>query len=445
MQADARTLAELGVTPSATGDWPLASLLDHSRSRGSRRALGRLLAMPLDSVDEIRRRQRALASLPHVLSAVHMESLLALASSVGDYLASNRVHVPAGRVERTAFRIRHPDLVALTEQGIDETSALLETMAALHPRLVAVGGDRAFSRMAAAVARVVEGEVLESLRAMRVGSLKPSRARVALDGWLRGTMRLPLEALVAAVYDLDALASLATTSSTPGFAVPEVTEGASLMLSDVWHPLLPGGARSDVVLADGERVLFLTGPNMAGKSTMLRALGIVVAFAHLGLAVPAASAVVPLSDRLFSSLRVEDNLARGESLYLAEVRRVGAVVRAVSAEERVVALLDEAFRGTNVLDASEAMALLVDGLSAAPAGVFVMASHLAEVGHARVGARGVAVAHMAAESEAEGPRFTYRMRRGVSDVRLGMQLLEREGVAAELRALIDTNAAGAMA
>jgi DNA mismatch repair ATPase MutS len=244
-----------------------------------------------------------------------------------------------------------------------------------------------------------------------------------------------LQALVAAVWQLDAFCSLATASSAVGWVFPEIVPrgDTALSLEDVRHPQLPHGVMNDVRVADDERVLFLTGPNMAGKSTLLRAIGIAVYCAHLGMAVAARAARVPLHDRLLVSITVRDNLQRGESLYLAEIRRVRAVVEAVDRGDAVFAIFDEVFRGTNIKDATQATTLLVDGLARAAHGTFVLASHLAEVAESRAGRPGVGCWCMDIDVTGGAPRFTYRVRRGVSDVHLGMVLLDAEGVGAMLR------------
>lgn len=171
---------------------------------------------------------------------------------------------------------------------------------------------------------------------------------------------------------------------------------------------------------------------MAGKSTLLRAIGIAVHCAHLGMATSAGHACIPLYDQLLVSITVRDNLRRGESLYLAEVRRVRTIVEAVDRGDAVLALCDEVFRGTNIKDATQATGLLVDGLARAPSGTFVIASHLAEVAEARATCAGVGCWCMEVEST-DVPTFSYRVRRGVSDVHLGMALLDAEGVGPMLR------------
>jgi len=179
-------------------------------------------------------------------------------------------------------------------------------------------------------------------------------------------------------------------------------------------------------------MIFLTGPNMAGKSTLLRALGAAVVLAHAGAAVPAASAQLSVFDVIGTVMSVEDDIRRGESYFLAEVRRVRALLRAVEEGRRTLALLDEPFRGTNVLDASDATLALLDGLAHSSRCRSVLATHLVDVvGRASAGTR-IKRAHFSAEV-GHSLTFDHQLRDGTSDQRLGMLLFEREGVTDLLR------------
>lgn len=455
MHVDRRSLVELGVLPSANGRWPLAALFGATHTAPSADALRRVLQEPLPSVEAIASRQRLLRVLAPLRAQIPWASLCALAQQVQAYLTSNYVVVPRGLGNAARFALTHRDIVRHVAQQVRATALFVEQAEQVHSLLCQLPHDVITTELLEAFEAVVQHASRERLRplarARDVGDLSLARC----DGLLRAmpsrdataprSMHGALSVLVQAVWQLDAWCALAQASAqlvSQGGSWPTVDARgeASLQVEGVRHPMLPAGVANDVALATHERVLFLTGPNMAGKSTVLRALGLVVYLAHCGLAVPAARAVVPWCDRLFVAIDTHDDLSRGESLYLAEVRRVGAVVQAVTRGERVFAVLDEAFRGTNVVDASEAMGLLVDGLASAAHGTFVIASHLADVGASRVTHAGVSCWCMAVAMHEEGPVFPYRLERGVSAVHLGMVLLDREGVGPALRALVGARA-----
>lgn len=451
MRTDRTSLVDLGLLPDTSGTWPLATWLDHTHAAAGLEALKRLIAEPLESLDAILARQRLLPQLASMTTQVPWANLYVLATQVERFLASNYVVVPSARARRLLFMARYREIATHVAAQLRAVEALLALCESLHARLLSLPDDAATLAMASTFDAAVRHAQRERLRAaVDRGS---EEALVAVDAAVRGDMpsdrsterrsevhapmRSALEALIGAIPRLDALCSLATASANASGTVPRMLPptGGSLSFDDLRHPLLPRGVGNDVHLADGDRVLFLTGPNMAGKSTVLRAMGIAVHCAHLGMTVAARRADVPVYDQLLASITVRDNLARGESLYLSEIRRVRLIVDAVDRGDAVLALFDEVFRGTNIMDATDATALLVDGLSRAVHGTFFIASHLAEVARARAHARGVTCWCMGIDMSSNSPQFTYRMERGISEVHLGMILLDAEGVGPILRRL----------
>lgn len=442
MQTDRASLIELGLLPDDTGAWPLSTLFDHTHGRAGHEALKRLLATPLTSIAEIEARQALLPKLARALHGVNWRDLHALAQQVEQGLSSNYVLVPSSRVEAMAFAVQHRAIVTFAAQLVERVHQFLQLMRPIADHVSGLSGDAAFVALRDALAAAMVDE-----RGQRISDsvYAGGTSRLAsCDTLVRGSgtdtqvaYRDQLRVIIAAVGQLDAWCVLARASASLGGVAPRLApRDGALRLEALRHPLLRDGVANSVQLDARDRVCFLTGPNMAGKSTILRAMGLAVYFAQLGLAVPAASATIPLVERFVVSIAVRDDLARRESLYLAEVRRVKRVVEAVTRGEAVFAIMDEVFRGTNIKDATAATSLLVDGLAAAPVGRFIIASHLAEVGAVREAMPGVRCAYMEAEVQGDAIRFSYALRPGVSDVHLGMRLLDAEGVGGMLRALI---------
>ncbi len=155
---------------------------------------------------------------------------------------------------------------------------------------------------------------------------------------------------------LDVLASLARCARRGRYTKPVLTEGGELHLRAARHPVietvLPAGESfvpNDVVLSsEREQVLLITGPNMAGKSTYLRMVGLVTLLAHMGSWVPAEQATIPLRDQVFTRVGASDNLARGESTFLVEMNETANILN--NATDRSLVLLDEIGRGTSTFD-----------------------------------------------------------------------------------------------
>src|SRR5438046_7875139 len=105
---------------------------------------------------------------------------------------------------------------------------------------------------------------------------------------------------------------------------------------------------NDVILTEDARMVILTGPNMAGKSTVLRQVGLIVLMAQVGSFVPASKARIGLVDRLFTRVGASDNLVRGQSTFMVEMSETSAILH--TATERSLILLDEIGRGTSTYD-----------------------------------------------------------------------------------------------
>jgi DNA mismatch repair ATPase MutS len=184
----------------------------------------------------------------------------------------------------------------------------------------------------------------------------------------------------------------------------------------------------DVRLGHPRHMLFLTGPNMAGKSTLLRSLGAALYLAHLGMGVPAKRFRFGPCQSLVTALDVSDDIHAGVSFFRAEALRMKAIGQAMKSGRTVIALVDEPFKGTNVQDAMDASWLVLKAFTRAKSSLFAISSHLIELGDTLLATDRVVCRHFEAADTTHGLVFDHRMRDGVSTQRLGMRVLEQEGL-----------------
>jgi DNA mismatch repair protein MutS len=163
-----------------------------------------------------------------------------------------------------------------------------------------------------------------------------------------------LQRIAIRVAQLDVLASLAEVAVREGYVRPTVDDGHALEITRGRHPvverMMPRDQfiPNDVSLAPDARMIILTGPNMAGKSTILRQIGLLVLMAQMGSYVAASAARVGIADRVFTRVGASDNLVRGQSTFMVEMSETSAILH--SATERSLVLLDEIGRGTATWD-----------------------------------------------------------------------------------------------
>jgi DNA mismatch repair ATPase MutS len=167
---------------------------------------------------------------------------------------------------------------------------------------------------------------------------------------------------------------------------------------------------------------------MAGKTTYLRSCGIALYLAHVGMAAPATSFRFSPCERLFSSINISDDVRSGVSFFRAEALRVKAIVQAVTDGLRVVAMMDEPFKGTNVMDALDTSRAVLEGFIDRPESLFMVSSHLIELGDGMRESGRVDCRRFEANEEDGRLRFDYVLRPGVSSQRLGMRVLREEGI-----------------
>ena len=179
---------------------------------------------------------------------------------------------------------------------------------------------------------------------------------------------------------IDVLCSLAHTAHHRSYSRPNVDDSRAFVLKNARHPVverfLPKGERfvpNDIKLDDSGRLLIITGPNMAGKSTIIRQAAIITLMAQMGSFVPAEYASIGVVDRIFSRVGASDNLALGQSTFMVEMTETANILQ--NATEKSLVILDEIGRGTSTYD----------GLSLA----WAIAEHL----HTKIGARALFATH----------------------------------------------------
>jgi DNA mismatch repair protein MutS len=430
MVVDSDTLRDLDViaTSVARGQ-TLLDLVDRTRTRSGRAHLRRRLTMWTPSSSAIVALQSA-----HQL----------LAAESGTYRAIFDRADPDGVERYVNSNWQHPDsktrLTTLVESvwrpawyrqylrevcdGQRRVLALLRASADLTTQLAATNAI-ALQEMATSMASLLARPDAQDL--LRLGRRQSAAALVAFDRLARGTGKQVLTAIIDLGGTVEAMWSLGVATVEHGWAYPRLGSGFSVRT--LVHPFLGEQSVSNDLTLDGSvRVCFVTGPNMAGKSTFLKAVALAVLLAHAGCGVPASSMEFATVGAVFSSINIADNVNTGESFYLAEVRRIAALALALHENGSALAIVDEPFRGTNVHDAAEATLAIVTRLAAHPSALVFIASHIGEIVPSISDDRRIGLFNFAADLSGDRPRFDYQLREGVSTQRLGMVLLRQEGV-----------------
>jgi DNA mismatch repair ATPase MutS len=252
-------------------------------------------------------------------------------------------------------------------------------------------------------------------------------------------MQEEMSGLLDMLYELDVCIAVSGVARERGFcygrALPKGDTGfrpkedTAFRISGLFHPVLRVAVGNALSFNAQSNVLFLTGANMAGKSTLMKALGIAVYLGHMGFPVAAESMEFSVMDGLYSSINVSDDLGQGYSHFYAEVLRVKKVAEEVSGGRDLVVIFDELFKGTNVKDAYDATLAVTAAFAAYRNCFFLISTHIVEVGASLKGTGGhVQFAYLPSIMDGLQPRYTYQLQEGISADRHGMMIIQKEGI-----------------
>jgi DNA mismatch repair protein MutS len=242
-----------------------------------------------------------------------------------------------------------------------------------------------------------------------------------------------LRALARTLAEWDVAAGLADVAHRFDYARPDVDGGDVIAIEEGRHPVVEQIAAAgrfvpnDVNLdLDGERLWLITGPNMAGKSTLMRQVALTVILAQMGSYVPAAKARIGVVDRILSRVGASDNVARGESTFMVEMRETAAILR--GATRRSLVVLDEIGRGTSTYDGLAIAWAVAEHLHDIVGCRALFATHYHELTDLARTATGVANHSVAAREHGDDIVFLHRLTRGPASRSYGVAVARLAGV-----------------
>ncbi len=229
---------------------------------------------------------------------------------------------------------------------------------------------------------------------------------------------------------LDAWYSMAMATKKYNLLLPTFINDQQPCINakSLYHILLAEAVAYDVGLNQQNNFLFLTGANMAGKSTFIKAVGIAVYLAHLGMGVPARQMQLSLFDGILSNINIEDNISKGESYFFNEVQRVKNTILKINDNRKWLVLIDELFKGTNVQDAMKCSSTVIKGLIKIKNSLFILSTHLYEIGEELKQYSNISFKYFETAVKDEQLDFNYQLKDGISNDRLGYLILKREKV-----------------
>lgn len=251
------------------------------------------------------------------------------------------------------------------------------------------------------------------------------------DVLLRFRKRDSIKACLQRIYLLDAYISVARVGYERNFCYPIAMPATeqTIIFEEVFHPYVKGAIPNSLRIDPQGNIIFLTGANMAGKSTLMKSLGIALFLGHMGFPVPAKRMRFSVREGIYTSINLPDNLNKGISHFYAEVLRIKKVSLELGKDKNLFVITDELFRGTNVKDAYEATVAITAAFAAKQNCMFVVSTHIMEAGDTlRQQCKNIKFVYLPTKMNGNEPVYTYRLEEGITADRHGMIIVRNAGI-----------------
>jgi len=430
--ADKQTLDDLNLLGKYKSH-SIYSLFNKVRTAGGERLLESMFQYPLTTPEEINRRsstfryfQEKQLEFPFQNGAFRAaENYLGMGSAgnrVSEMITTVKKKIGHSLLRDDQFTILHNGLLACIA-ALNALKELLNHMDDNHPH--------PFREQVKMLLGIFSNHRLKWLTEEKDATQLPLMKVARYDFLLRNTLRKEMEIILENIYLLDVYTAVSQVAREKNFsyatALP-VTDHL-IQVDGLRHPGLDNGVPNPLSLHLNRNVMFLTGANMAGKSTLMKSFGIAVYLAHMGFPVAAASMKFAVRDGLYTSINVPDSLSLGYSHFYAEVMRVKNVAAEVSQKKNLVVIFDELFKGTNVKDAYDATLAVTEAFSQYRNSFFIISTHIIEVGETlKQRCDNLQFAYLPTVMEGTVPRYTYQLETGITTDRHGMMIIENEGI-----------------
>jgi DNA mismatch repair protein MutS len=431
MQIDNTTYSDLSVFQT-TDEYSLFSKLDRTRTVGGRIQLLEYFNHPFSQLDKINQTQKIL----QIISSFEEEWGPSISN--GTIMVMERFYetpldqIPDSHdpVSARIYKLLHATDYALTRYSIVHFYDFIHGMNSILAIRNKTGCPPMLDILLERAKRLLNPEIIQKFSRKNPGEKFRPDEVVQYGNYIRTHFKPSALALIEIYGKLDAWYSMAMAVREYKFVMPEILEKSFPYIDVVglYHPLLPKAVSYNLQMDPESNFIFLTGANMAGKSTFIRSVGIALFLAHLGMGVPAETMVISLFDGILSNINVVDNLVKGESYFFNEVQRIRKTIIQISDQKKWLVLIDELFKGTNVQDAMKCSSTVIQGLIKIKSSLFILSTHLYEIGEELKRYSNISFKYFETKVEEGRLEFSYQLKEGISNDRLGYLILEREKV-----------------
>ncbi len=438
MHIDKTTLYDLSIFDH-NEEHSLLHHLDFCKTTNGRIWLEQYLKTPLLSIKEIIDRQQSLQKIIDIHAQWPETISNGSVLMIEKFYESQVENIPshANIISSNLYKLIYATDFSLVRYSVTHFIDFMQGMFTIYTLLNKennpAGLDVLLQRIKMLLAKPVAQQMIQYKKQKKISL----QTILNFGSFIRHNYKQEAQELISIYSKLDALYSMATACIQFKFSFPQFTQHIvpHFEAKQLYHPLLPTPVAYDITLTPQQNFLFLTGANMAGKSTFIKAVGVSTYLAHIGMGVPAEELQLNFFDGLISNIHVIDNIIKGESYFFNEVQRIRKTVEQITDGKNWLVLIDELFKGTNVQDAMKCSTVVIEGLLKIHNALFILSTHLYEIGEGLKQYSNIQFRYFETEVKEEQLYFNYVLKEGISNDRLGYLILKKEGVVDMLQKL----------
>ena len=434
MQVDKITLQDIGLFDSEESEG-LISHLDNCKTNGGRFHFEQYLSLPLASQKAIQARQAALAIYLQKLQFVASMKITNGTTLVIDkFFETSFKNIPVQISLPGAYwyRFVNKSDYSLIKYSVEHLVPFYQNLIDWVAVFEASPENSIISPLVEKIKKGTNHPALANIQ--QATTSNDPQALLALGYFFMYQYKNNTRSLLDYFYEIDAYYSMASAIEKHHFEFPTWVEShlPFFEVTDAIHPMLSNPIQNSITLSNETNLLFLTGANMAGKSTFIKTVGIVLYLAHVGMGAPAKKTRLTIMDGLVTNLTIADNVTKGESYFFNEVQRIKNTIEKIKDGKKYFVLIDELFKGTNIQDAMKCSIQVIAGLQKLRTSLFIISTHLYEISDHLKQYPNIQFSYFETEVNQKELLFHYQLKKGVSQDRIGYLILEREGVVALL-------------
>lgn len=432
MQVDKTTLTDLSIFHHEE-EQSVFHHFNFAQTNGGREYFKTILSTPLDSVKAIQDTQVTVQTLMQVQEKWPLELI-----TNGTIMMIEKFYETAvdpypkqpDLVNSAIYKIFHSADYSITKYTITHAISFLKGMQKIMHLISEEHKSAQLQTWFEQLSFYLEKPILKEIAEIDKDAKLSPKENLFYANYLRHQFKKSIFELIEIFCKLDAYMSMAIACKKYDFSFPTVEKSDQPFVNakGLYHLLLPSPIAYDIDLNKKENFIFLTGANMGGKSTYIKAIGLGVYLAHIGMGVPAKNMHLSLFDGLLSNIQVEDNIFKGQSYFYNEVQRIKKTLEKISDGKNWLILIDELFKGTNIQDAMKCSTAVIEGLIKMKHSLFVLSTHLYEIGDALKQYPNIQFRYFETQMTEEKIEFSYLIKEGISNDRIGYLILKREGV-----------------